>query len=223
MGQITKFIALSTTGAGTWTVPNDWQSTGSIIRLIAGGGGGSRPATQTQARGGAAGGSYSELSNFSLTPGQTVYFSIGTGGTGATTNGGSGTAGGNTWINKTANSSPTVLANGGLAIGGTASTSGTGAIASTTGAIGNTVAYAGNGGTGGATSSSTGGGGGGGGSAGSSLGTGRNGGRGGDRGGPSFPFSGGSGGGGGGLGGAGAAGVWHAGAGCGDESGYGTG
>ena len=180
-----KTIIITTTGASTWTVPVDWSSN-NTIRVIGGGGGGR---TSSGAGGGGGGGGFSSISNVNLSPGTTVYASVGTGGT-------AGLNGANTWVNISGvNAAPTSTSEGALALGGTGSTSTTGgAGAVTTGAIG-TVTFAG--GNGGNAASTRGGGGGG--SAGSDKGNGFNGGAG-------SAAGGGGGGGGGGTGGAGQAG-----------------
>ena len=74
-GYITKIIAFTTVGSGSFIVPNDWTNSGSLIEIIAGGGGGRRPTNNaTAAGGGGAGGGYSSLSNFNLIPGPAIAF-----------------------------------------------------------------------------------------------------------------------------------------------------
>lgn len=111
-----KVIYLDTAGSGTWTVPSDWYSAQNTIEAIGGGAGGGTLAATSSARGGGGGGAYSANTNMTLTPGATVYYTVGSGG-------GSLTAGGDTWFNTTANSAPTSSAYGILAKGGAISTS----------------------------------------------------------------------------------------------------
>ena len=106
-------IFLTTTGSGTWTVPAGWNNSNNSIELIGGGGGGMGG---SNGRYGGGGGSYSKLTNFSLTRGATVFVNVGAGGPGTTSVGQS--PGGDTWLNKTTNAAPTLIANGGQAIGG---------------------------------------------------------------------------------------------------------
>lgn len=172
----TKTIILTTTGASTWTVPGDWTDAGSIIRVIGGGGGGGRGANNSAGGGGGGGGAYAEVSAIGLAPGNSVFINIGTGGSGATTAGGTGVTGGDTWLNKAANSAPTLTTNGALAKGGTgggpATAVGTGGGSAAS--VGTTKFAGGNGGAGRAAAGF--GGGGGGGSAGTGLAVGGNGG-----------------------------------------------
>lgn len=91
-------IFLTTTGANTWIVPSDWNSASNSIQIIgAGGSGGTSGATGS---GGGAGGSYGKISNLSLTPNQSISYTIGTGGAhcaaGTTL---SGNSGGDTFFN----------------------------------------------------------------------------------------------------------------------------
>lgn len=163
---ITK-LAITDSTIVTWTVPLDWDNTSNSIELIGSGG------TSVDALGsatgqcnGAGGGAYAKLTNFQLTPGQTVYLNIG-----------DFTAQKDTWINKTTNAAPSSITNGGLAKGGqdgTLTAAGQGGQAAA--CIGNTVFSGGNGGVG-LYNANTGGGGGGGGAAGPG-GAGKNGGAG---------------------------------------------
>lgn len=185
------------TGTGSWTVPSDWASTGSTIRVIGGGGGGRRPTdAATAAGGGGGGGAYSAWTNAPIAPGQTIYYTCGgagIGGAASNTNGGSG---GDTWVNFTSNAAPAAVGQGALAKGGSGSTGtagGAGGLAAS--GFGNTTVNGGSGGTGATTTQ---GGGGGGGSAGSNLGVGNNGGN-------ASNTAGSGGGGGGGVGSAGSA------------------
>ncbi len=84
-------IFLTTTGAGSWTVPADWNDADNSIEVIGAGGGG-RSGTGTTRGGGAGGGGYSKITNLDLTPAASVSYQVGAGG-------GSGTAGGDTYFN----------------------------------------------------------------------------------------------------------------------------
>jgi len=111
----TKVIFLTTTGAGTWTVPSDWTSTNKVETI--GGGGGGRVAAA--GGGGGGGGAYSSVSNIgTFTPGTTVVnFSVGAAGT-------AGVAGGDTWFGATTLAASLVGSKGGS--GATTSTGATG-------------------------------------------------------------------------------------------------
>jgi hypothetical protein len=120
-------IILTTVGAGTWTVPSDWDSGNNLIECIgAGGGGGSNTGNGA---GGAGGGAYSSISNLALTPNASISFSVGAAGV-AGTGTGAGGAGGDTWFSSTA----TVLAKGGVG-GGTSNGGAGGASASGIGTV----------------------------------------------------------------------------------------
>jgi hypothetical protein len=108
-----KVIFLTTTGAGTWTVPADWNNANNSIELIGGGAGGTGG---NGGRYGGGGGAYAGLYNFSLTPGATVYLYVGAGGIGTTTNVYS--QGEDTWFNKTINAAPSFFVDGALAKAG---------------------------------------------------------------------------------------------------------
>lgn len=148
-----KKIALTDTTFTTWTVPADWDNTVNSIELIGSGG------TSVDADGsptgqcnGAGGGAYAKLTNFQLTPGSTVYINIG-----------NYLGQKDTWINKTTNSAPSNITDGGLAKGGqdaTLTAVGQGGQAASS--IGNTVFSGGNGGLGTYNANNNGGGGGGG-------------------------------------------------------------
>ena len=101
-------ILLTTVGPGSWTVPQ--YCLFAQISCIGGGAGGWTPSTSDFGAGGGAG-AFSQTNNIFLTPGATVYFNVGSGG-------GAKTAGGDTWLNKSANSAPAVVANGAMAKGG---------------------------------------------------------------------------------------------------------
>jgi hypothetical protein len=79
------------TSGSSWTVPSDWSNAANKIEVIGGGGGGIGGGG-TGNGGGGGGGGYSSVTNLTLTPGLTVSYNVGLGGTAAT-------AGGNTWFN----------------------------------------------------------------------------------------------------------------------------
>ena len=140
---------LTTTGAGTWTVPFDWNNSSNTVEVIGAGGGGSNG---VNARG-AGGGGYSKTSNITLSG--SVAFNVGAHGNGgaASVSGNSfiGVTGGNTYF---CNSTSNCASIAGTAVkvganGGVRGTNSPGAGGSTTGAVGDTK-FAG--GSGGATS-----------------------------------------------------------------------
>gem|GEM_PF-4062468 len=167
---------LTTTGAGSWKVPMDWNSSSNTIEGIGGGGGGYY--------GGAGGGAYSRKNNLSLTPGANVSYTVGAGG-------GSGASGADTYFNGATCAGASVCAKGGEGrsdgVGGAGGAAGSGVgdvkysggngavyhSGYNVGASGGAAGPYGNGGNGGAgdtaSYSSGGGGGGGGGSNGSSY------------------------------------------------------
>jgi hypothetical protein len=112
-----KVIFLTTTGAGTWTVPSDWSNTNTVETI--GGGGGGRVAAA--GGGGGGGGAYSSRSNITtFTPGSTVVnFSVGAGGA-------AGVTGGDTWFGATTLAASLVGAKGG--VGATAATGAAGGL-----------------------------------------------------------------------------------------------
>ena len=122
----TKVVFITTTGAGTFTVPSDF---GSLISVEAIGGGGSSGGSGAGA--GAGGGAYAKSTWMILSANQPCYYRVGIGG--GTTTSGVGTA--HSWFNPTTNSPPTVNLSSGitgvLAAGGFSSTSGTGSSGGT--------------------------------------------------------------------------------------------
>lgn len=132
---VVKVIFLTTTGAGTWTVPSDWSNTNKIETIGAGGG-----ATSSASSGGGGGGAYSSISNItSLTASQVVNLNVGAGGN-------AGSAGTDTWFGATTLAASIVGAKGGGAAsaqtggGGGASASGfptSGGVRNSGGAGGN--------------------------------------------------------------------------------------
>lgn len=118
----TRAIAI-TTGASSFTVPNDYGYSNMVF--VVGGGGGAQKRSVNNAGGGGGSAAIGIASNLSLTKGQTLYYSIGAAGTGATVTNTSGGNGGQTWINTIANSVPATANIGAVANGGFGS-SGTG-------------------------------------------------------------------------------------------------
>src|ERR1700733_13389414 len=96
------------TSGTSWTVPNNWNNGNNTTEEI--GSGGYTKGSDT-ILGGAGGGSYSRVSNLTLTPNTQVTYQIGTSGQAVTT-------GGATWFNGTSISNASVSAEGGCA-GGT--------------------------------------------------------------------------------------------------------
>lgn len=147
------------TSGTSWTVPSDWNSNNNSIEVIGGGGGGATAGGTTSGYGGGGGGAYSKESNITLTPGASVTYAVGSGGS-------AGSNGGDTYF---CNSSSNCASIGGSAVvvgakggsGTTNTTGGTGGSAAS--GVGTTKYSGGNGGNGGAW-----GGGGGGGAAGPS-------------------------------------------------------
>lgn len=93
-GQCRAFITSGT----SFTVPSDWSNTSNSIEVIGGGGGGSGGNAGNTGSGSGGGGAYSKISNLSLTPGASITYAIGVGGTAGTVSGNGG-AGGDTWFN----------------------------------------------------------------------------------------------------------------------------
>jgi len=137
----------------SWTVPADWQTSGSTVETWGAGGGGNGNRTGGSAGGG--GGGYSFISNFSTTAGSNISIQVGVGGAGSTTNSG-GSPGTPTWFNGTSVSSASCSANAGS--GGSGSTAG-GAGGGTATAVGTSKFSGGNGGNAGTSNHGGGGGG----------------------------------------------------------------
>lgn len=152
-------IVLTSTSSTSWTVPNDWNNGSNSIHLIGGGGGGGGSRVSGNNRvggGGGGGGGYTRLDNQALTPGNSVTYQCGSGGTAGAAGGNAGAGGTTSW-----NAGASTAGGGG---GGSSTLS---PLASTGGAAGTGSTY--NGGAGGAgsisTTANTGNGGGGGGGA----------------------------------------------------------
>jgi hypothetical protein len=92
-----KVVFITTEGAGTWTVPSDWNNRANMIEVIGGGGGGTDGANN-DGSGGSGGGGYSRSINIELTRGDSININVGIAGTagGSASRGG---AGGHTWFN----------------------------------------------------------------------------------------------------------------------------
>lgn len=162
-----RFSLIEATGLanpGSFTLPIDYDASGSLTVLcIGGGGGGGRRASSSGGAGGGGGGALAQGSFTGLKPGQVIYYSRGAGGTGGTiASGQNGGSGGDSWINISSNAAPTSTSEGVLAKGGSgnanASGGAGGSSASCIGSLG--TASGGNGGAGGGTNGSGGGGGG---------------------------------------------------------------
>lgn len=150
-----EFVTLVFVVSGTTKVmPSDWNSVTNNIYALAPGGAGAQRNGGNATGGGS--GSYAGLNNFNVAAGATVNVQIGTGGVGGALSGNPGSA--DTWLNKTTNAAPAVVANGLLAKlggGGQESSSGpnsggTGGLASAS--VGDVTQ---NGGTGGNANSGT--------------------------------------------------------------------
>jgi len=148
-GSIAKTSVAFLTSGTTYTVPAGLLSFTSIEGIGGGAGGGGSVGTGA---GGAGAYSLGTTVAANITAGQTIYYSVGSGGT-------RGVNGGDTWVNIGSNTPPTTAAQGIVAKGGstaTTSTGGSGGL-SYSGCVGDTLISGGNGGNYG----STGGGGGG--------------------------------------------------------------
>jgi hypothetical protein len=133
-------VRIYLTSGSSWTVPANWNSSNNKIEVIGGGGNGG--VVYGAGGGGAGGGAYSSISNLALTPGSSVSYSVGLGGTG-----GYSAPGGNTWFNGTGLSSASVSAQGGA--GGLNNTIGPVLGGQASNGIGSTKYSGGNGGQGG--------------------------------------------------------------------------
>lgn len=99
----------------TWSIPSNYQPIGSVFDMYGGGGAGGDGSYRDSAdpgSGGGGGGGFCRVTEFSLTPGGTLYYSVGAGGSSF------GQSGGGTWINKAGNYVPTSASQGGRAYGG---------------------------------------------------------------------------------------------------------
>src|SRR5271165_6390732 len=95
-GQCRGYI--TATGASTFTVPTNWNSSNNKIEVISGGAGGDGLTLP------GGGGGYSKITNVSLTAGTSVGYSVGAGGAGGPSGTRNNTWGGGTWFcNSTSN------------------------------------------------------------------------------------------------------------------------
>jgi glycosyltransferase TcdB-like subunit of Tc toxin/virulence plasmid B protein/VCBS repeat protein len=137
---VTAPVRIYLTSGSSWTVPASWNNSNNKIEVIGGGGNGG--VVYGAGGGGAGGGGYSSISNLALTPGSTVSYNVGLGGTG-----GSSAPGGSSWFNGTGLSSASVSAQGGA--GGLNNTVGPVLGGQASNGIGSTKYSGGNGGQGG--------------------------------------------------------------------------
>ena len=112
-----NIIFLTTTGAGTWTVPADWNSSNNRIECVGGGGSGMPTIYGGGLGNGGGGGGYSRIDNLSLTPGASINYTVGTGGIAGAIGSGTSASGGDTWFNGLSLGASSVGAKGGT--GGT--------------------------------------------------------------------------------------------------------
>jgi hypothetical protein len=150
---------VTTTGNGTWVAPSGVTSV--QVDCWGGGGAGGGGSGSESSAGGGAGGNFVRTAAFTVTPGNTYNLHVATTRTATSTSTAAANKGDTTWFSSND-------ASGVVAIGGTGaapvsadSTSGSGATASTTGCVGDTIRSGGNGAAG-VSGSDRGGGGGGG-------------------------------------------------------------
>src|ERR1035437_7988626 len=94
-------VQIILTSGTSWTVPSDWNNSSNKIEAIGGGGGGNNTSSYYATAGGGGGG-YANISNLTLTSGNSVPITIGAGGVGVGCMGSCGsTTGGNTTFNGT--------------------------------------------------------------------------------------------------------------------------
>ena len=105
----TTVVFFATTGAQSWSIPAGVTTI--KAECISGGDGGTGGTSFAGSFAGW-GGSYAKTNAITVTPTQTIYLSIGVGGTAGAAGGGSGGYGGNSWVNVSANNSPTTTAQG---------------------------------------------------------------------------------------------------------------
>ena len=154
VGTMTTVTA---SGAGSVTIPVACYH----VTLKAWGGGSAGSGVSGTSDGGNGGG-FATYSTYSVTPGNTLYYSVAAAITGTTAE---GSAGNNSWLNISSNAQPAAIANGIYATGGATSSSRTGGSYGPTGATGYTggvgsaygVSWGGGGGGGGAGSAGNGG------------------------------------------------------------------
>jgi hypothetical protein len=148
---------------GSFTVPSNFSGS-SMLVAYGGGGGGAKRSVTTGSAGGGGAGALAVVPNPTVSAGQPIYFSAGSGGVGGTSAAGqSGGSGSSSWMNISSNVSPSTTAQGVSALGGLGSSLGAitgGAGGSGVSSTGVVVGAGGNGGAGGGTTSAGAGGGG---------------------------------------------------------------
>ncbi len=152
---------LTTTGAGTYTVPGDWNNLNNKVETVGGAGGGARGQNGVTFGAGGGGGAYSAVTNLVLTPGASATTNVGAAGPGGATASSGGSTGGDTWFNGANLAASSVGSKGGAGGGigvpatggiGGAAASGIGATKFSGGAGSPTVAANSEGGGGGSAS-----------------------------------------------------------------------
>jgi len=102
------------TSGTSWTVPSDWNSSENLIEVIGGGGSGSIGQNIVAYPSGGGGAAYAAKFNLSLTPGDSITYSVGTGGAAVTASAKTvGNNGGDTWFNGASLAASSVGAKGG--------------------------------------------------------------------------------------------------------------
>jgi hypothetical protein len=129
-GGTTTYIFLTNT---TFTVPSDWNNANNLLAVIGAGGPGSNGADGGSGSGGG-GGQYASVNNVTLTPGASVYVTVGLGSNSSSP----GSLYGNSWINFQGNAPPTNVANGCLAVSGNSAQAYQGAPTTNQGGAGGT-------------------------------------------------------------------------------------
>jgi hypothetical protein len=140
-------VAAWTSGSHTWSLPNDF---GGSFYLVSYGGGAQGGYTGSGATGGGGSGALSINCGLSALRGQTVYVSVSNSTTKKTsTSPALSTSGGNTWINVSSNSQPTLINTGVFAVGGSGTSGNSGGVGGTAASCLGVAKYnGGNGGTG---------------------------------------------------------------------------
>jgi hypothetical protein len=127
---LTLYIGASTADfASTYSSTTSWTCPANVtaVQVEAWGGGGAggsacENGSTTATGGGGAGGAYAKVLSYPVTPGNTYYVNVGTGGTNSSTNNGTTVSGGDSWFNSSNSPSTNILAKGGgggaSAIGG---------------------------------------------------------------------------------------------------------
>ena len=126
----TSVHTVTASGAGSVTVP-----TGCHHVTLKAWGGGAAGSGYIGTIDGGNGGGFATYSTYSVTPGNTLYYSVAAAITGTTAD---GSAGNNSWLNISSNAQPAAIANGVYATGGATSSSQTGGSYGPTGATGYT-------------------------------------------------------------------------------------